>query len=645
MTEDTRDYIRVGQWMRENRKNSNYRTTVQAMCELIDNSIEENAENIVLGIFIDNMRMGKISKIIVADDGDGMSQEIQWDAVCENAGSRMDRRTQSIRGRKKLGKYGVGLPKASDSQCDTWHVYSWQKKPKSAHHSVIDWSTGDFNNKIPKPEAVPAPPDYVSLFGLEDSISGTMVIWDNLGGPSFTWQTYNGLARNLQIELGRIYRKYLQHEDSLNIIIQPIPSTGQTPEQVYINIRDPLFLTADTGIPEPDFPDWVEGESLFQLETSQSENIPVTITTLDGDGNRSTATVEIIVTASIAKNSARTVINGAPPGMFEWGKEVNKNKGVSFCREGREIRLDGRWCLNEPQERWWALEYDFPEELDKLLAISTDKQDYTALTQGMSFEFEDIKMEGESDADALDRVKNDDPGSAFIYELINELKQKIVRLRSLISLQRPPRIRTRACRTCGNVDCTCDEPDPCTDCGVHPCQCIEEVPDPEPEEEAEEIADEQTDDNEVTETDMPEIEEYLRSFSVPDNEIERISKNLVVRNKHWVITTGRGFGRSLLFAVEKIGGANLVVLNHDHPAYAHIFAGLKIDEGMPEGVPDEFKNRMHNASTALFLMISAWAELERISGEDEKDMLEQTREDWGRKMREFVREMNRRREG
>ena len=648
--EETRDYIRVGEWMRENRKNSNYRTSVQAICELVDNSIEENANNIYIEIYVDNMRKGKIHKISVIDDGDGMDQDVLWDAVCENAGTRMDRRNMRHTGRKKLGKYGVGLPKASDSQCDTWEVYSWKKShPKSAFHSEIDWSKGDFNNKIPKPIQIAVPQYIIDRYNLSSNKSGTILNSTKLGGPSFTWKTYKGLARNLKIELGRIYRKYLNNgsdliDDELNIWICGIPTRGRIPEPDLVQPRDPLYLTENTGIVEPDFPGWKKGDALFKLEDTQTETIPVIITTLNPNtGNSEENTVEISVTASIVKVEARTVINGAYPGMFKWGQEINKNRGVSFCREGREIRLDARWCLNEPQERWWSLEYNFPEELDGLLAISTDKQDYTALSQMMTFDYDDIRHEGETDSLALDRLRIDEPGTAFIFELIQGIKDKVTRLRGLIGLQRPPRIRTKECKICCNLDCICKEPKPCKDCNNHPCACFTPEEEPDPEEEAEDIVDDKSEDL-IEEKNLPAIEEYLRDFNVPDSEIERIRKNLIIRGRSWIITSGNGFGRSLLFSVDKRGGANLVVLNTDHPAYNHIFAGLRIDEGIPENISKEFKDKMYNARTAMFLLITAWAELERLAGEDERDTLSLAREDWGRKIREFINVMNKRRE-
>ena len=58
-----------------------------------------------------------------------------------------------------------------------------------------------------------------------------------------------------------------------------------------------------------------------------------------------------------------------------WGKHANQNMGVSLVRAHREIQLDDSWVSgDDPRERWWTVEVDFPTALDEVFGVTNNKQ-------------------------------------------------------------------------------------------------------------------------------------------------------------------------------------------------------------------------------------------------------------------------------
>jgi hypothetical protein len=54
---------------------------------------------------------------------------------------------------------------------------------------------------------------------------------------------------------------------------------------------------------------------------------------------------------------------------------------------------------------------------------------------------------------------------------------------------------------------------------------------------------------------------------------------------------------------------------------------------------EELRRRLKDAKTAMMLMLEAWAKLEIQATADEKRKIQRMREDWGRWLEDFVRQM------
>ena len=148
-------------------RDSRYRHAANAVSELIDNSIDANATHVDLLIqeqqeVVNTRLRWKVSKLAVFDNGDGMTETRLVQAL--QFGGRGD--SSRI---QRIGKYGMGLPTASVSQCRRVDVWTWQNDIKFASHSYIDVDavhSGE-QREIPAPDHEAVPDEWLSLVSPE----------------------------------------------------------------------------------------------------------------------------------------------------------------------------------------------------------------------------------------------------------------------------------------------------------------------------------------------------------------------------------------------------------------------------------------------------------------------------------------------
>ena len=107
-------------------RDAGYRNTASAIAELIDNSIEAGGKDIEILVFQELVQhthrtSPTVTKIAVYDNGCGMSPELLGICLQFGNGTRLN-------SRKGIGRFGIGLPQASVSQCKHVDVYSWQNE-------------------------------------------------------------------------------------------------------------------------------------------------------------------------------------------------------------------------------------------------------------------------------------------------------------------------------------------------------------------------------------------------------------------------------------------------------------------------------------------------------------------------------------
>jgi len=155
-------------------RENGYKSTAYALAELIDNAIEAKADLVEL-IVIEEQRKAsermryQVERIGVLDNGTGMNPVELRTALRVGAGTRRER--------KGIGRFGVGLPNSSLSQCTRVDVWSWQNGPANALHTYLDLEEirGGMR-EVPAPALDPLPPWRLE-FREEYCTAGTLVVW------------------------------------------------------------------------------------------------------------------------------------------------------------------------------------------------------------------------------------------------------------------------------------------------------------------------------------------------------------------------------------------------------------------------------------------------------------------------------------
>lgn len=352
-------------------RNTGYKNVESAISEIVDNSVEAEAEDILVICTLDSTKGRKIVKeIAILDNGTGMNEETLNSCLIIGESTR--------RARKGMGRFGVGLPQASLHVCPRVEVVSWQNKNevRSVYLDIEEIKSGDQKDVMcTKLDEVPS--SYKKYFNdfefqgkkMNFSKSGTLVIWKNC--DRLRPKTVAPLFDRFKFLLGRKFR-YFVHEGKHSIGLT-VSSTTQFDE--FLKPNDPLCLMTDNIIlGDKSDPGAIkaDGEPVFELWDNGDVCgvVPIDVDYSDPDGNKKTSTVEIKF--SWAKEKFHT-----PGGNEDIGQFIKKNVGISIVRANREIdfgKFDFFSDVNEPRHRWWGCEIRFNPELDEIFGVANNKQ-------------------------------------------------------------------------------------------------------------------------------------------------------------------------------------------------------------------------------------------------------------------------------
>lgn len=205
-----------------------------AVADLVDNSIAAGASN-VRSIF----EWGEVPRVIVVDDGSGMSAEALVAAMRLGTDPRLPRRTGD------LGRFGLGLKTASFSQAQAFAVIS--KTGAGPAHAArwdlnrIDEST-TWQLESGTPEELGVTSDL--LFGE----SGTAVIWENLDlllGSQPSIDKFYDIAEVVARHLGMTFHRFIESE-RLSISVNDAIVTAWDP----LAIETAIEISEETIQPE-----------------------------------------------------------------------------------------------------------------------------------------------------------------------------------------------------------------------------------------------------------------------------------------------------------------------------------------------------------------------------------------------------------
>jgi hypothetical protein len=303
-------------------RDNGYKNAAYALAELMDNSIQAGASEIKL-VCVEGSGGGRrrhLSEIAVIDNGKGMNKDTLELSLGFGNGTHLTAENQN-----GIGKFGMGLPNSSISQCKKVEVYTWQNNGEVLY-SYLDLDEIERGNleDIPEPIKKDIPEQFTDYINAE---SGTLVLWSKI--DRCMWKTAKSIFKNSELLIGRMYRYFIQDETiSIEMIAKNEDGLLPNTEDNFFKANDPIYLMKDTSCPAP-----FDNTAMFKKWDGDDYEIKLTINHKDKEH-------EISVKFTYAKEDSRDVKKYGNAGSQPHGKHAQKNLGVSIMRADRELELD-----------------------------------------------------------------------------------------------------------------------------------------------------------------------------------------------------------------------------------------------------------------------------------------------------------------
>jgi hypothetical protein len=594
-------------------RDSGYKSTAHALAELIDNSIEARASIVEVfaveepGVVAERIRH-RIKKIAVLDNGDGMNDTILRRALRFGDGTRQQR--------KGIGRFGMGLPNSSMSQCERVDVWSWTNGPDNAlctHLDLEEIKAGMID--VPEPILDPLPSEFRILSeGL--SSSGTLVVWSRL--DRVQWRGAAKALQHTEFLIGRIYRRFIS-DGRARIRLVPVRDGQPTDGAMNARPNDPLYLSSPSSTPLP-----FDSQPMFEpFGASSTGTIGVEEFPIDFAGVEH----KVYVRVSIARDVARRPdLEYSPwpsqyvarrPGDTPWGKHAQRNTGISMMRADRELQLDDSWEIDyDPVERWWGVEVEFPSSLDEVFGVTNNKQSVTTFTNLAHFDWRTEAEPSESYLEYKQRLEAEGDQRLPLIDLVYYLREKLLpRLRAELKLQ------TRGTGTSRKRF------DPAT-------TKADDVVRRRAEEGHTGLTDDLADQKTTEEGHEEQLDSLTGTHRFSQADAERLIEDSHAQGRRVRMVTSRQPGNPAFFDVEFFPDLLQVALNMDHPVFNNLIAALESDTASPDS--ESVIERLERAATAFKILLFSWARFEDEQPQGPRERARRMRWDWGMIAAEFL---------
>ncbi|GCD44012.1 ATP-binding protein [Streptomyces paromomycinus] len=594
-------------------QDSGYKSTAHAIAELIDNGIEAGADLVELFVVESTDRPSqrsrhRVEKIAVLDNGSGMDPETLRQSLRFGAGTRQHR--------KGIGRFGVGLPNSSISQCDRVDVWSWTNGPDNALHTHLDLTEvrGGLE-EVPEPKLDAVPDEWQALAeGL--GTSGTLVQWTEL--ERVQWRGAEATLSNTESLIGRIYRRLIADGTRIKLV----PARGWAPLSGVHDARpnDPLYLMSPSATPAP-----FDSKPMFRpFGAGNVGEIGVErfmVRGADGDEH------PVFVRSSIAVDAARrpdiageewpkTVSPSLAPGEAPWGKHAAKNLGISLIRADRELDLDTGWTNSyDPVERWWGVEIDFPPALDEVFGVTNNKQSALIFSDLAHFNWRE-EAAGLTWDEFREQLREEGDRRLPLIEIVYHIREKLLgKLRSDLADQTRG---TRANRKRHeDVETKAEEAVKRRRVETKP-SFTDTLAEQVTEEESKEL----------------QLENLVETHKYTPADAQRIIEESIQQGKHVRLLASRNPDSPAFFNIDYIPNLLQVTLNQDHPVYADLIAVL--DGDIDGASKEELADRLRSAAGAFKLLLMSWARFEDELPDKPRERAKKMRQDWGRIASDFL---------
>ena len=390
----------------EKQRSSGYKSTIHAMAEIVDNSVDAKATKVDIIVKLKEQFAGtrkslSISEIFFLDNGKGMSFETINSCLTFSEGEG--------RSENRIGAFGVGLPNSSISVCRRVEVYS---KDESNNWNYVFL---DLDDQLKRTEpgydrAISKKPDLDSVIRVPEDCR-TIVRWSLI--DLIETSNIDILFRRAQKYLGRVYRYKLNKglQITLTYYLEGNTALSKTPESIVP--YDPMFLTetknyitpilwkaATLQDPKGRHPILGENEDFrsvtfykkFIEGCKKDETNKAIFQQFDDywdveyDFIVGTKSFKWKIRAAFAFKDIRTPGIQAG-GNTDLGREIGKkmsgdrndnieSANIFFMRGEREIDFGnyGLYKVTDEKQRWWTIEIHFDQDLDELMGVSNTKQ-------------------------------------------------------------------------------------------------------------------------------------------------------------------------------------------------------------------------------------------------------------------------------
>lgn len=573
-------------------RETGYRNTTYAIAELIDNAIQANAKNIELLCYdrVDPSNGREtIYQIAVADDGDGMNEGVLEKSVQFGNGTR-------LKNRQGIGRFGMGLPNSSISQCKLAEVYTWQNEKIPLYSYVTVTKRNTDNEYVPKPERRQIDEHWKQVSNCIKNKTGTLVVWSDL--DKCNWRKSSTIIEKSKLLIGRIYRNLINSGDITIRVVSFNENSIKSELDYLVPVNDPCYLMKPSSTPEP-----YDEQPMFEQD-GDVESIKHTVNGTE---------YSIDITYSIAKLKARQDSKGNEAGKTQWGKHASQNIGVSLMRADRELELETSLVNSyDTRERWWGVEVSFDPHLDEVFGVTNTKQSATHFAR-LAKASRAIKLSGEEIK--LDELNEDEK---VLWSVITNIESRLNSIREQIRHQLE---NTRRHRRKRNPDKNSEEK-------------ATDATEGRKKDGYDGISD--VGENESSEQRKQSLVKTLVEDGSMSDEEAHVVATYTVDNKLKYIIQSTTLSGKMLFEVLPRNGILIVKINRNHHAYENLMSVVQYDPNESSS-SDELQERLQRASTGIELMLLAWARLEdeQRSNEKRQDMQE-IRMKWGGVLYDFL---------
>ncbi len=580
-------------------RDSGYRDSAHALAELIDNSIQAKATRVEV-LCLDKVEVvqqrnrRQVDRIAVYDNGEGMTAETLRMALQFGNGTRLNSEDQV-----GIGKFGMGLPNSSISQCQKVEVWSWRDGQVNYTYLDIEEIREGKLVDVPAPVAGTLPEEIVAKVSQPIGASGTLVLWSRL--DRIRWKSSKALLENAEFLVGRMYRYFITNGSvriRLAAFSKPAAGGSTTDYDVYARPNDPLYLMADTSC--PDLPEPFDGEPIFE-EFGEPVVLGVE---LPGDPQAHPVTIRF----SIVRTPIRKMLieQYGQAGNAPQGKHAMRNIGISLVRAKRELEMSPAHVSgHNPVERWWGVEVSFEPVLDEIFGVTNNKQSATAF-KFMNLD-DDAAEEGMSTEDYRAYLEETKDPRIALYHISRHIDRNLSAIRKQLGRM-----------TEGQRKRAIDMPkgDPAEEAATRATRLRINDGHEGGSDREETLS---------TEEKTSELTLELTNLGIDPEEAKEIAVSHIDAGLKYVFQQQPYDGASF-FSVSSKGGSIVININKQHPVAPHLI-----------GLLEESENALSDkALMGLKLILCAWA---RLEDETQNAQLKQRyvdfRDSWGRIARDF----------